>query len=183
MSRVGSQPIPVPDGVEVAVKGSHILVTGAKGRLERELPPEIEVEREGDELLVRRRTDERRARALHGLARSLVNNMVVGVSDGFAKSLEIVGVGYRAQVQADTRIELALGFSHLVTVDAPEGITFEVPEPTKIIVHGIDKQLVGQVAADIRRLRKPEPYKGKGIRYADEHVRRKPGKAGVAGAA
>ena len=177
MSRVGKKPIPVPDGVEVRVAGTHITVKGPKGELERDLPPEITVAEEDGQLVVTRPNDERRNRAFHGLVRALVNNMVVGVSEGYTKRLEIVGVGYRAASPAPNRLELALGYSHPVHVDAPEGVTFEVPVPTQIAVSGIDKQLVGQVAADIRKLRKPEPYKGKGVRYADERIVRKAGKA------
>ena len=178
MSRVGRKPIPVPSGVDVQIAGRHILVKGPKGSLERNLVPEITVARDGEALLVERPTDERRHRALHGLTRSLVSNMVVGVTDGFRKELEIVGVGYRATAQGPTRLELALGFSHTVSVEAPEGITFDVPAPTRISVNGIDKEAVGQIAADIRKIRKPEPYKGKGVRYAGERVQRKAGKAG-----
>ena len=157
--------------------GREITVKGPKGTLSRSLPRDITIRQDGATLLVERPTDERMHRALHGLTRSLVNNMVLGVTEGFRKDLEIVGVGYRATAQGPSRLELALGFSHIVAVDAPDGITFEVPAPTRISVHGIDKEVVGQVAADIRRLRKPEPYKGKGVRYAGEVVRRKAGKA------
>jgi large subunit ribosomal protein L6 len=177
MSRIGRSPIPLPSGVDVTVADRRISVKGPKGTLERELPPDIMVRQEDGSLLVERPDDERRHRALHGLTRSLVNNMVLGVTDGFRKELEIVGVGYRATAQGPNRLDLALGFSHSVPVQAPEGITFEVPAPTRIVVIGNDKQAVGQVAADIRKLRKPEPYKGKGVRYAGEVVRRKAGKA------
>jgi large subunit ribosomal protein L6 len=177
MSRIGRSPIAVPSGVEVTVDGRRVAVKGPQGALERELPGEITVRQEDGTLLVERPDDQRHNRALHGLTRSLVNNMVVGVSAGFTKELEIVGVGYRATPQGPTKIELALGFSHPVVVDAPEGISFEVPAPTRIVVKGIDKELVGQVAADIRKIRKPEPYKGKGVRYAGEYVQRKAGKA------
>ena len=177
MSRIGKNPITVPSGVEVSIVDRHITVKGAQGTLERDLPGEIQVAQEDGSLLVTRPNDERQNRALHGLTRSLVNNMVLGVSAGFSKELDIVGVGYRATAQGPNKIELALGFSHPVFVDAPNGITFEVPAPTKIIVKGIDKELVGQVAANIRKIRKPEPYKGKGVRYANEVVRRKAGKA------
>ena len=180
MSRVGKSPIPVPSGVDIAIDGTHITVKGPKGTLERTLPGPITIRQEDGELVVERADDQRESRALHGLSRALLNNMVVGVTDGFRKELEIHGVGYRANAQGDRKIELQLGFSHPVHVDAPEGITFEVPAPTQIIVAGVDKELVGQVAADIRALRKPEPYKGKGVRYKDEHVRRKAGKAGAA---
>ena len=177
MSRVGRSPIPVPTGVEVTVASGRVAVKGPKGNLERAIPEDITIRQEDGNVLVERPDDERRHRALHGLTRSLVNNMVVGVTEGFTKELEIVGVGYRATAQGPNRIELALGFSHMVPVDAPEGIAFEVPTPTRITVRGIDKELVGQVAADIRRLRKPEPYKGKGVRYLGEVVHRKAGKA------
>ncbi|MGZ4715634.1 MAG: 50S ribosomal protein L6 [Acidimicrobiales bacterium] len=176
MSRIGRSPIPVPTGVEVTIAGNHIEVKGPKGQLQFDVPGEITVRREGEELLVERPDDERENRAMHGLVRSLVNNMVVGVTDGFRKDLDIVGVGYRAIAQSPGKLELALGFSHPVKIDAPEGITFDVPSPTTIGVVGIDKELVGQVAANIRAIRKPEPYKGKGVRYRDEHVVRKAGK-------
>ena len=178
MSRIGRKPIPIPSGVEVTLNGTHVVVKGPKGTLERDLVPDISVTREGDELIVTRPSDERDHRALHGLTRSLVNNMVVGVSEGFVRDLEIVGVGYRATAQGPNRLELALGFSHPVHVDAPEGITFEVASPTRISVRGSNKELVGQVAANIRKIRKPEPYKGKGVRYAGERILRKAGKAG-----
>lgn len=178
MSRIGKAPIPVPDGVQVDVEGSALTVTGPKGTLNHTIPDSIEVNLDDGVLTVTRANDERRSRALHGLTRSLVNNMVVGVSQGFRKDLEIVGVGYRAAANNPTQITLALGFSHPVVVTAPDGITFEVPEPTKIGVIGIDKQAVGQVAATIRAWREPEPYKGKGVRYAGERVLRKAGKAG-----
>ena len=177
MSRIGKAPIPVPSGVEVTINGTHVAVKGPKGSLAWSVPDDITVSRDGDTLTVARPDDERSHRALHGMARSLVANMVVGVSEGFKKELEIVGVGYRAQAQGPNAIELALGFSHPVKVNAPEGVTFEVPQPTRIIVRGHDKQLVGQVAADIRKIRKPEPYKGKGIRYLGERVQRKAGKS------
>jgi large subunit ribosomal protein L6 len=154
-----------------------VAVRGPQGALERDLPGEITVRREDSFLVVERPNDERHNRALHGLTRSLVNNMVVGVTNGFSRDLEIVGVGYRATARGPGQIELALGFSHPVVVNAPEGVSFEVPAPTRISVRGIDKEKVGQVAADIRRIRKPEPYKGKGVRYAGEHVQRKAGKA------
>jgi large subunit ribosomal protein L6 len=177
MSRVGRSPISIPSGVEVAMGGREITVKGPKGTLSRSLPRDISIRQDGATLLVERPSDERMHRALHGLTRSLVNNMVLGVTEGFRKDLEIVGVGYRATAQGPSKLELALGFSHTISVDAPDGITFEVPAPTRISVQGIDKEVVGQVAADIRRLRKPEPYKGKGVRYAGEVVRRKAGKA------
>ncbi len=177
MSRIGRSPIPVPSGVEVRLDQSRVTVTGPRGVLARSLPSAISIRQEAGELLVERPDDQRQHRALHGLTRSLVNNMVVGVTQGFSRDLEIVGVGYRAVAQGESRLELALGFSHPVVVDAPSGVTFEVPVPTRIVVKGIDKEAVGQVAANIRKLRKPEPYKGKGIRYAGEVVRRKAGKA------
>lgn len=177
MSRIGRSPIPVPSGVTVDVDGSHVTVTGPKGTLERDVPSDMSVRRDGDLVVVERPDDQRQHRALHGLTRSLVNNMVVGVTSGFTRELEIVGVGYRAAATNPTTLDLALGFSHPVSVAAPEGITFETPAPTRITVRGIDKEVVGQVAANIRSIRKPEPYKGKGVRYAGEVVRRKAGKA------
>ena len=177
MSRIGRAPIPVPSGVEITIAGDSITVKGPQGSLSRQIPEPITIRQEGDELLVERPNDERNSRARHGLVRSLVNNMVVGVSAGFSKELEIVGVGYRAAAAGPSKLDLALGFSHPVAVEAPEGITFEVPAPTRIIVKGIDKEAVGQVAANIRKIRKPEPYKGKGVRYAGERVLRKAGKA------
>ncbi len=178
MSRIGRSPIPVPSGVEVSISGDHVAVKGPRGTLERDLPDPISVRQDEGQLLVERPDDERRSRALHGLARSLVDNMVVGVTAGFRKELEIVGVGYRATAAGPNKLNLAVGFSHAVSVDAPEGVTFTVPAPNRIVVEGNDKQAVGQVAADIRAIRKPEPYKGKGIRYAGERVQRKAGKAG-----
>ena len=177
MSRVGRSPIPVPGGVEVAIAGKQVTVKGPQGSLQRSLPGEIRVRQEDSALLVERPDDQRHNRALHGLTRSLVANMVTGVTAGFSRELEIVGVGYRATAKGPSQIELALGFSHPVVVDAPQGITFEVPVPTRIVVRGIDKELVGQTAANIRKIRKPEPYKGKGVRYAGEQVQRKAGKA------
>jgi large subunit ribosomal protein L6 len=177
MSRIGKAPIPVPSGVEVLIGDGRVSVKGPQGTLERVLPGEITIRQEDSILTVERPNDERQNRALHGLTRSLVNNMVLGVTNGFTKELEIVGVGYRAVAKGPDQIELALGFSHPVVVNAPEGITFEVPVPTRISVKGIDKEKVGQVAANIRKMRKPEPYKGKGVRYAGEHVQRKAGKA------
>ncbi len=177
MSRIGKAPITVPSGVEVQIQGRQVAVKGPKGELDIEVPVDITVRQDSDEILVERSDDERRNRALHGLTRSLINNMVLGVSEGFSKELEIVGVGYRAAAKGSNALELQLGFSHPVNVEAPAGITFDVPEPTRIIVSGIDKQVVGQVAADIRSYRKPEPYKGKGVRYLGEHVARKAGKA------
>lgn len=177
MSRVGKAPITVPAGVEVSIDGARVAVQGPKGSLSIEVHPEITVARDGDQVLVSRPSDAREHRSLHGLTRSLVNNMVVGVSEGYTRELEIVGVGYHATAQGGDRLELQLGFSHPVNVVAPEGVTFEVPTPTRIQVRGIDKQQVGQVAANIRKLRKPEPYKGKGIRFAEERVVRKAGKS------
>jgi large subunit ribosomal protein L6 len=167
----------VPSGVDVTLADGTVTVKGPQGTLTRTLPEPITIRQEESELLVERPNDERQNRALHGLVRSLVNNMVVGVSTGFTKELEIVGVGYRAAAAGPNKLDLALGFSHPVSVDAPDGITFEVPAPTRIIVKGIDKEVVGQVAANIRKIRKPEPYKGKGVRYAGERVLRKAGKA------
>ena len=177
MSRIGKAPILVPNGVEVGISDKSIEVKGPKGSLDFEVPGSISVRQDGDQIYVERPDDERTNRALHGLTRSLINNMVIGVSERFSKELEIIGVGYRAQVKGQSSLELQLGFSHPISVDAPEGISFDVPEPTRIIVSGIDKQIVGQVAADIRSYRKPEPYKGKGVRYLGEHVVRKAGKA------
>jgi len=180
MSRIGRNPITVPAGVDVNFDAEQITVKGPKGELARRVPAPITLRRDDEttNLVVERPDDERVSRALHGLTRTLVQNMVTGVTEGFAKELEIVGVGYRANARSDRQLELALGFSHPVVVDAPEGITFEVPVPTRVTVRGIDKEKVGQVAADIRKLRKPEPYKGKGVRYLGEVVRRKAGKAG-----
>ncbi len=177
MSRIGKNPITVPSGVEVTLSGRRVEVTGPKGSLDLDVPGDITVRQDGDVLVVERPDDERQNRALHGLTRSLVNNMVVGVSEGFSKELQIVGVGYRALAKSPTSLELQLGFSHPISVEAPDGISFDVPEPTRIVVSGPDKQTVGQVAADIRSYRKPEPYKGKGVRYLGEHVARKAGKA------
>ena len=178
MSRIGKSPIAVPGSVEVTIDGADVTVKGPKGSLSRTVPGEIVVRREEGNLLVERPNDERQNRSLHGLTRTLVNNMVVGVTDGFAKELEIIGVGYRAEALTPTQLRLALGFSHPVLIDAPEGVTFEVPTQTRIIVRGIDKEVVGQVAANIRAVRKPEPYKGKGVRYLGEKVLRKAGKTG-----
>ena len=176
MSRIGKQPIPVPSGVDIKIDGSTVTVKGPKGELTQTFTDVITIELEDGNIVVTRPDESRTARSLHGLTRTLVANMVTGVSAGFSKSLEIVGVGYRAALKGND-IELQLGFSHPVLVVAEPGITFEVPAPTKITVSGIDKQRVGQVAADIRKWRKPEPYKGKGIRYEGEKVRRKLGKA------
>ncbi len=181
MSRIGKAPITVPTGVDVTVaSGANPVVTvkGPKGTLSFSVPGAITVSQSEGSLLVMRPDDERDNRSLHGLTRTLVNNMVVGVTAGFTKELEIIGVGYRAEAQAPNRLRLALGFSHPVIVEAPEGVTFEVPVPTRVIVKGIDKEVVGQVAANIRSIRKPEPYKGKGVRYLGEKVLRKAGKTG-----
>ena len=178
MSRIGKAPITVPGTVDVTIEGAFVTVKGPKGSLSRTVPGAISVRREEGTLLVERPNDERMNRALHGLTRTLVSNMVVGVTDGFAKELEIIGVGYRAEALTPTQLRLALGFSHPVIIDAPEGVTFDVPVQTRIIVRGIDKEVVGQVAANIRSVRKPEPYKGKGVRYLGEKVLRKAGKTG-----
>jgi large subunit ribosomal protein L6 len=177
MSRIGRLPIPVPSGVEVTISGRDIKVKGPKGELYHSVVEPITVEQSEGTLLVQRPDDERDSKARHGLTRTLVNNMVVGVTDGFSKSLEIVGTGYRVQAKGKD-LEFALGFSHPVPVPAPDGISFAVESPTRFSVSGIDKQKVGEVAANIRKIRKPEPYKGKGVRYAGEVVRRKAGKAG-----
>ncbi|HWH35065.1 MAG TPA: 50S ribosomal protein L6 [Acidimicrobiales bacterium] len=177
MSRIGRSPIPVPSGVEVSVTGRSITVRGPRGSLSREIPEPITVRQEEATLLVERPDDARASRSRHGLVRSLVANMVTGVTTGYTKELEIVGVGFRASAAGKEKLDLALGFSHPVSVEAPEGISFSVPVPTRVIVEGNDKQRVGQVAADIRALRKPEPYKGKGVRYLGERVIRKSGKA------
>jgi len=175
MSRIGRKPIEIPEAVEVEVAPGQVTVKGPKGSLVQVISPDMTFEREDGTLTVARPTDRGEHRALHGLTRSLVANMVEGVTDGFEKRLDIQGVGYRAALSGKT-LNLSLGFSHPVSIEAPEGIDFEVPQPTEIIVRGIDKQLVGQVAADIRKRRPPEPYKGKGIRYRDEQVMRKVGK-------
>ena len=178
MSRIGKTPIAVPGTVDVTIDGAFVTVKGPKGSLSRTVPGAISVRREEGNLLVERPNDERQNRSLHGLTRTLVSNMVVGVTDGFSKELEIIGVGYRAEALTPTQLRLALGFSHPVLMEAPEGVTFEVPTQTRIIVRGIDKEVVGQVAANIRAVRKPEPYKGKGVRYLGEKVLRKAGKTG-----
>jgi large subunit ribosomal protein L6 len=175
VSRIGKQPIPLPDGVEVAVESERVRVKGPKGELEEPKARDIEVAQEDGEIVVRRPSDRGEHRALHGLTRSLVANMVEGVTNGFEKRLEIQGVGYRAQLQGQ-KLVLSLGYSHPVEVEAPEGIEFEVPVPTQIVVRGISKQAVGEMAANIRKKRPPEPYKGKGIRYQGEYVARKVGK-------
>ncbi len=175
MSRIGRAPIPVPDGVNIKISGQHVTVTGPKGELEHTVVQPIAIEQAEGELRVTRPTDRGPHRALHGLTRTLVANMVQGVTDGFAKELELVGVGYRAALRGQA-LELAVGYSHPVSMEPPTGITFEVPVPTQIVVRGIDKQAVGQIAAQIREVRPPEPYKGKGIRYSGEQIRRKVGK-------
>jgi large subunit ribosomal protein L6 len=175
MSRIGKLPIEVPGGVEIRLEGNLATVTGPKGTLAQQLPPQITVRQDGARILVERPNDERENRSLHGLVRSLVANMVEGVTNGYEKQLEIQGVGYRVQAQGPDLL-FSLGYSHQIPVKAPEGITFEVTSPTRLSVKGIDKQQVGQVAAEIRRLRKPDPYKGKGVRYAGEQIRRKAGK-------
>ena len=179
MSRIGNAPVPVPSGVEIQLSGSSITVKGPKGQLSQQIPGGITVAQEDGNVLVERPDDERESRALHGLTRSLVNNMVVGVTEGFRKELDIVGVGYRAAAQGKNKLDLSLGFSHPGGGRGPRrASSSSCRSPPRIEVHGIDKQLVGQVAANIRSLRKPEPYKGKGVRYVDERVRRKAGKAG-----
>jgi large subunit ribosomal protein L6 len=175
MSRIGRKPITVPEGVTVSVAPGRVTVNGPKGELAQEVSSRMEVVEDDGTLTVKRATDRGPDRALHGLTRSLIANMVVGVTDGYEKQLEIQGVGYRAKLQGKA-LELSVGFSHTVSIQAPDGIEFEVPQPTQVIVRGIDKQLVGEIASRIRRVRPPEPYKGKGIRYAGEHVRRKVGK-------
>ena len=176
MSRIGKQPITVPAGVDVTIDGTTVTVKGPKGELARSFPSIMTIKREGDDIVVERPDDSREAKSYHGLVRTLVANMVEGVSNGFSKKLQLVGVGYRAALKGKD-LEMQLGFSHPVLVEAPENITFEVPSQTEIIVSGPSKEQVGQVAANIRKWRKPEPYKGKGIRYEGEHVRRKLGKA------
>ena len=180
MSRIGQAPIPIPSGVDVKIDGNRVAVKGPRGQLERSLHEAVWVEQVDGELRVQRRNDEREVRALHGLTRSLLANMIRGVTEGFEKRLEIHGVGYRAAKQGND-IELSVGFSHTVRKPAPPGIEFEVPQPTKITVRGIDKELVGQTAAEIRAIKKPEPYKAKGIRYEGEQIHRKAGKAAKGG--
>jgi large subunit ribosomal protein L6 len=175
MSRIGRKPIPVPDGVTVDIAPGRVAVKGPKGELAQDVSPDMKVQQDDGVLTVERPTDRGEHRALHGLTRSLIANMVVGVTDGYEKRLEIQGVGYRARLQGKS-LELALGYSHPVSLTAPDGIEFEVPQPTQVVVRGIDKQLVGETAAQIRKARPPEPYKGKGVRYAGEHVARKVGK-------
>lgn len=176
MSRIGRNPVPVPSGVETAIDGLHVRVRGPKGQLEATMPSGVSIRADGEQLVVERAGDSPRERSRHGLVRSLIANMVTGVTDGYTITLDMVGVGYRAALKGRD-LELQVGFSHPVRIAALEGISFEVPAPTRIVVSGIDKALVGQVAADIRRVRPPEPYKGKGIRYEDEVVKRKAGKA------
>jgi large subunit ribosomal protein L6 len=179
MSRIGKLPIVVPSGVDVAIDQSLVTVKGPKGTLSHSVAAPIVVEKGEDGVLsVKRPNDERESRSLHGLTRTLISNMVVGVTEGYEKKLEIVGVGYRVLSKGPTQLEFQLGYSHPIIFDAPEGITFTVETATRLGVQGIDKQLVGEVAAKIRKLRKPEPYKGKGVRYSGEHIRRKVGKAG-----
>jgi len=178
VSRIGRKPISLPTGVEINIENNIITVKGPKGTLSQSIPEDIAIDQEENELLVKRPSDAKRHRALHGLTRALVANMVTGVTSGFEKKLEMVGVGYRAQMQG-SKLVISIGFSHPVEVEAPEGIEFEVPAVTKITVKGIDKQLVGNTAAHIRAIRKPEPYKGKGLRYENEVVRRKAGKTGA----
>jgi len=178
MSRIGKMPITIPSGVDITIDGPLVTVKGPKGTLSHTIVPPIIVEAKDGHIEVTRPDDERLSRSLHGLTRTLVNNMVVGVTAGYEKKLEIVGVGYRVTMKSPTQLEFALGFSHPVIIDAPEGITFAVETPTRFSVLGINKQAVGEVAANIRKLRKPEPYKGKGVRYAGEQIRRKVGKAG-----
>ena len=176
MSRIGKTPIEIKSGVEVVVNANSVEIKGPKGTLAQNIPEGIEVQKEEQTIIVKRDNDLRETKALHGLVRSLLNNMVQGVTEGYQKQLELVGVGYRAQSKGNNALELQLGFSHPVKYSAPDGITLEVPSQTEINISGIDKQVVGQVAADIRALKKPEPYKGKGIRYVGEHIIRKAGK-------
>jgi large subunit ribosomal protein L6 len=180
MSRIGRLPITVPSGVDVTIDGRNVTVTGPKGSLSRTLHPDMTVSRDEGTLVVTRPTEQKTHKQLHGLTRTLVNNMVVGVTDGYRKGLEITGVGYRAALNG-RKLTLNLGYSHPIEIDPPEGITFEVENPTRLAVVGIDKELVGQIAARVRQTRKPEPYKGKGVRYSGEYIRRKAGKAGKIG--
>ena len=177
MSRIGRMPVPIPGGVDVTIDGREVTVTGPKGKLSLEVAEPIEVSQRDGVITVTRPNDEGNVRALHGLSRSLVANMVTGVTEGYRKTLEIVGVGYRVQARG-SNLEFSLGFSHPVVITPPEGITFRVEAPTRFVVEGIDKQQVGEIAAQIRKLRKPDPYKGKGVRYQGEQIRRKVGKAG-----
>ena len=180
MSRIGRLPIPVPSGVDVTIEGRKVTVKGPKGELTRELHPDMSVRREDDSIVVSRPTEQKTHKQLHGLTRTLVNNMVIGVTDGYRKGLEITGVGYRA-VKVGEKLQLSLGYSHQIEIEPPQGITFELENPTRLAVVGIDKELVGEIAAKVRSTRKPEPYKGKGVRYAGEQIRRKAGKAGKIG--
>ena len=180
MSRIGRLPIAIPAGVDVTIDGRTVTVKGPKGELSRELHPDMRVAREDGSIVVSRPTEQKTHKQLHGLTRTLVNNMVVGVTDGYRKGLEITGVGYRA-VKVGEKLQLSLGYSHQIEIDPPSGISFEVENPTRLAVVGIDKELVGQIAAKVRATRKPEPYKGKGVRYAGEYIRRKAGKAGKIG--
>ncbi len=180
MSRIGRLPIPIPPGVEVTIDGSSITVSGPRGQLHRDIAPELNVVRDDGSLRVERPRDDKRSRELHGLTRTLVANMVTGVTAGYRKPLEITGVGYRAQKVGD-KLQLSVGYSHPIEIDPPAGISFELENPTKLAVVGIDKELVGLTAARVRATRKPEPYKGKGVRYAGEQIRRKAGKAGKIG--
>ena len=180
MSRIGRLPITVPSGVDVTIDGRNVTVKGPKGSLSRALHPDMTVSREDGTIVVTRPTEQKTHKQLHGLTRTLVNNMVVGVTDGYRKGLEITGVGYRAALNG-RKLTLNLGYSHPIEIDPPEGISFEVENPTRLAVVGIDKELVGQIAAKVRPTRKPEPYKGKGVRYAGEYIRRKAGKAGKIG--
>jgi large subunit ribosomal protein L6 len=180
MSRIGRLPVAIPSSVEVTIEGRHLTVKGPKGTLSRDLHPDIGVSREDGQIVVTRPTEQKTHKQLHGLTRTLVNNMVIGVTDGYRKGLEITGVGYRA-AKVGEKLQLNLGYSHPIEIDPPKGISFEVENPTRLAVVGIDKQLVGEVAARVRATRKPEPYKGKGVRYAGEQIRRKAGKAGKIG--
>jgi large subunit ribosomal protein L6 len=180
MSRIGRLPVTVPSSVEVTIDGRRVTVKGPKGTLSRDLHPDMSVSQEDGSIVVTRPTEQKTHKQLHGLTRTLVNNMVVGVTDGYRKGLEITGVGYRAALNGK-KLTLNLGYSHPIEIDPPEGITFEVENPTRLAVIGIDKELVGQVAAKVRQTRKPEPYKGKGVRYSGEYIRRKAGKAGKIG--
>ena len=180
MSRVGRLPIPIPSGVNVAIEGTHVVVSGPKGTLERDVAPELRIVTEDGTLRVERPGSDKRSRELHGLTRTLINNMVVGVTTGYRRGLEITGVGYRAQL-VGSKLQLNLGYSHPIEIEPPAGVAFEVETPTRLAVTGIDKELVGHTAARIRATRKPEPYKGKGVRYAGEVIRRKAGKAGKIG--
>ena len=180
MSRVGRLPIAIPSGVNVDIQGTHVVVTGPRGTLERDVAPELRLVTDDGQLRVERPRDDKRSRELHGLTRTLINNMVVGVTTGYRRGLEITGVGYRAQL-VGSKLQLNLGYSHPVEIEAPDGVAFEVETPTRLAVTGIDKELVGHTAARIRATRKPEPYKGKGVRYAGEVIRRKAGKAGKIG--